>query len=177
MLDDGRKWAAAAGDRRAAEELLVTLLPRVRNLVRYLVRDDNEVDDLAQEALLVLLRNLDTYRGEGSFQTWANRVVVRAVFARKKSHSALRRQDQVTYEIQEGRGDGHGALSEEFLLRRRLVLLLDELPFPQRQVFVLHHALDMSMAEIAAELDVPIETVRSRLRHARTKLRARLDEK
>src|ERR1700712_4122621 len=44
--------AAARGDRGAAEQLLRSLLPRVRNLVRYFVRGDAEVDDLAQESLV-----------------------------------------------------------------------------------------------------------------------------
>src|SRR5262245_38204484 len=44
--------AAARGDRKAAEALLRALLPRVRNLVRYFVRGDAEVDDISQEALV-----------------------------------------------------------------------------------------------------------------------------
>ena len=58
--DDGlESWLPAAqrGDRRAAERVLRALLPRVRNLVRYLVRGDSHVDDMAQQALIAILRN------------------------------------------------------------------------------------------------------------------------
>src|SRR6185369_9066491 len=78
---DPRIAAAARGDRAAAESLCRELLPRVRNLVRYLVRGDALVDDIAQEALIAVLRGLPTYRGEGRFQSWADRVVARTTFA------------------------------------------------------------------------------------------------
>src|SRR5262245_38147803 len=51
---DTRIAAAARGDRAAAQALLTELLPRVRNLVRYLVRGDRDVDDIAQEALIAI---------------------------------------------------------------------------------------------------------------------------
>src|SRR5262249_35017949 len=78
---DPRVAAAVAGDRRAAESLLAELLPRVRNLVRCLMRGDSLVDDVAQEALIAILRGLPTYRGEGSLKSWSDRVVARTTFA------------------------------------------------------------------------------------------------
>src|SRR6185295_18994630 len=62
---------------------------------------------------------------------------------------------------------------DEYLLRRWAVSVLDELPLPQRHAVVLHHLLDMTVPEICEELGIPRETVRSRLRLARTRLRAR----
>src|SRR3569833_2933678 len=78
---DPRSGAAAAGDRAAAEVLCRELLPRVRNLVRYLVRGDSHVDDIAQEALIAVLRGLGTYRGDGKFESWVDRIVARTTFA------------------------------------------------------------------------------------------------
>ncbi|MEM9490180.1 MAG: sigma factor, partial [Myxococcota bacterium] len=69
--------AAAAGDRQAMQAVLTELLPRARNLIRYLVRGDQEVDDIAQEALIALVRGIATYRGEGKLTSWADRVVAR----------------------------------------------------------------------------------------------------
>src|SRR3569623_2115614 len=76
-----RIGAAASGDRAAAEVLCRELLPRVRNLVRYLVRGDSHVDDIAQEALIAVLRGLGTYRGDGKFESWVDRIVARRTFA------------------------------------------------------------------------------------------------
>jgi RNA polymerase sigma-70 factor (ECF subfamily) len=81
VVSDPRITAAASGDRTAAESLCRELLPRVRNLVRYLVRGDARVDDIAQEALIAVLRGLATYRGDGRFEAWVDRVVARSTFA------------------------------------------------------------------------------------------------
>src|ERR1043165_10300392 len=78
---DPRPGPAAPGDRAAAQSLCRELLPRVRNLVRYLVRGDARVDDVAQEALIAVLKGLTTYRGEGKFESWVDRTVARSTFA------------------------------------------------------------------------------------------------
>ena len=54
--DDVARAQAAVSSRGTAGHLMVELLPRVRNLVRYLVRGDAMVDDLAQEAIVAILR-------------------------------------------------------------------------------------------------------------------------
>jgi len=165
--------AAARGDRPAAERLLRMLLPRVRNLVRYFVRGDAEVDDLAQEGLVIILRGLPGYRGEGSVTAWADRIVVRTVFAhlRRKRASDNCHVEYTPDLVPVPAGESaHG-----FLARRRAVRALDELPDEQRAVLVMHHVLGMSVREIADELSVAFETVRSRLRLGMARLRGAMD--
>jgi RNA polymerase sigma-70 factor (ECF subfamily) len=55
-----------------------------------------------------------------------------------------------------------------------LTQALRALPLPQRKVVVLHHLLDLPVDEVAAELGVPVGTVKSRLARARAALAARL---
>jgi RNA polymerase sigma-70 factor (ECF subfamily) len=170
--------AVAAGRAECTPELFTRLLPRVRNLVRYLVRGDRDVDDLSQDALVCIYRGLKTYRAEGSFNAWADRIVARSVFAARRKVSVLpvaqKDQDADTF----GAGPNAGATPEQesYVLRRQLVTVLDRLPDAQRQAFVLHHVLGMAVGEIAAELGIPEETVRSRLRVGRGQLRAELGE-
>jgi len=57
------------------------------------------------------------------------------------------------------------------LSRRRFVLLLDQLPLDQRHALVLHHVVGLNVDEIAAETGARRETVRTRLRLGRLKLR------
>jgi RNA polymerase sigma-70 factor (ECF subfamily) len=158
---------ARAGDMRALESLLTELLPRLRNLVRYLVRRDSEVDDVAQTALLAVMRGLHTFEARGTFTAWADRVVARVTF------NAIReRRDwppPVGAEL-ESVPASEGA--PDYLARRWLVHLLDALPAEQRVAMVLHHVVELTVPEISAELGVPGETVRSRLRLARARLRA-----
>ena len=162
--------AAQAGDRAAAGRLLRRLLPRVRNLVRYLVRGDADVDDMAQQSLIAILQGLPTYRGEGSFEGWADRITVRETLRYAKRRRLLaQRRDEMAPTLRVVRGEG--ARPDAYLDRRELARLLDTLPDDQRQTLVLHHALGMSVPEIAATLEIPFDTAKSRLRLAMKKLR------
>ena len=160
--------AAQSGDRLAAERLARGLLPRVRNLVRYLIRGDQDVEDVVQDALVAVLRGLGGYRGEGAFRAWADRVVARSTFAwldRRKTHAE---RDLQALELSAAATDG---AVDEYLDRRKMAEALDRLPFEQRHAVVLHHVLEMSVPEIAEETRTPAETVRSRLRIGRLRLR------
>lgn len=167
---EDRVRAAQAGDRTAMRELLARALPRARNLIRYLVRGDQEVDDIAQDALMALVRGLHTYRGDGAFPSWVDRIVVRVTFAhlrRRRAEPQLTVLDSDALRV----ADVANA-TDEYLTRRRAAAILDELAEEQRVALVLHHVLEMSVPEIAVEVGAPAETVRSRLRLARTRLRA-----
>lgn len=164
---DARLARARAGDAEAIRSLLVELIPRVRNLVRYLARGDANTDDYTQDALIIVLRDLRTYREAGSFRAWVDRVVARATIRRLRSERA-----RAVVELQPGDAFIEPAgTSDELMLRRSLVRLLDRLPYHQRHVLVLHHVLEMTVTEISQELDASPETVRSRLRLAKKKLR------
>jgi len=168
---DPRVASAIAGDRAAATSLLAELMPRVRNLVRYFLRTD-DIDDTVQEALIAIVRGLPTYRGDGKLASWTDRVVARvAIEASRRKRTESKRHAEEDVEIADPRAQS------DYLARRRLVAALDVLSDEMREALVLHHVLEMSVPEIAGELDVPVETVRSRLRNGREALRARVEEK
>jgi RNA polymerase sigma-70 factor, ECF subfamily len=168
--EDWRIQAILEGKRNAAESLLTELLPRVRNLVRYLSRGDQDVDDITQEALMAILRGLPTWRREGSFKAWSDRVVARTAFAAMKKTRVVREQQQEEDASPEQASSGE-APPDDYVLRRHMVRLLDQLPQDQRQCLVMHHVLEMSVPEMTEELGIPFETVRSRLRLGRARLR------
>jgi RNA polymerase sigma-70 factor, ECF subfamily len=153
------------------EAQLMDLLPRVRSLVRYLVHGASDVEDISQEALLALLHGLPTYRGEGLLSSWADRVVARTTFAclRRMRDSRAPRINEPGELVAVPSED---APLDEHLHRQHVVRLMERLPTEQRHALVLHHVLEMSVPEIAAELGIPLETVRSRLRLGRAALRA-----
>lgn len=167
---DASVAAAIAGDRRALEVVVSRLLPRLRNLVRYLVRGDSDADDIAQEAMVAVVRGLPTFRGDGALESWADRVAVRETFA------CLRRARRARDRIDRGADlsvvPHPGGGPDTYAERRRMARLLDQLPDDQRHALVLHHVLGLSVPEIAAEIGAPIETVRSRLRLGMGRLRA-----
>lgn len=165
---DPRLAAAIAGDRDALASIAAELLPRVRNVVRYLVRGDGEVEDITQEALVAILRWLPSHRGEGTLRSWADKVTSRVAFAHLRKRRLTRdRIAAVDVEVVAG----ETLRPEDYATRRLAVSLLDQLPDEQRQVLVMHHVLGLSVLEIAAELEIPFETVRSRLRLGIGKLR------
>ena len=166
---DPRVAAALAGDRAAASALLLELLPRIRNLIRYLLRGDEAVDDIAQEAMIAILRGLPSFRGEGSLRAWADRIVARVALGwvrRDRRQKSLERES-----VAQGEPPSAVETPDQYLVRRQAVARLDRLSYEQRHALVLHHVVGLSVPEVAAQLSVPIETVRSRLRLAQNKLR------
>jgi RNA polymerase sigma-70 factor (ECF subfamily) len=164
---------ATTGDPEATERLFLQLLPRVRNLVRYLVRGDRDVDDFSQDALVMILKGMHGYRADGPFRAWADRVVARSVFAtlkRRSSAPAPAEREALAAEVALGAG-GYDA----YCTRRELVAWLDCISEAQRAVLVLHHVMGLTVPEVAQELAVAEETVRSRLRVAKERLRGVID--
>jgi len=169
--DADRIAAAQAGDREAVEALVRASMPRVRNLVRYLVRGDGEVDDIAQQVLIAIVRGLRSYRGDGPFDRWADRITVRETLRVQRQARARRaRHEAAQPDLRLVAGASPSA--DRLARRRELVRLLDQLSEAQRTSVVLHHVAGMSAPEIARSTSVPLETVRSRLRLGMKKLRA-----
>lgn len=165
---------ARGGDPAATEQLFLQLLPRVRNLVRYLVRGDRDVDDLSQDALVMILKGMHGYRAEGPFRAWVDRVVARSVFAtlkRRASAPPVAERDAEAVESPIASG-GH----EAYCMRRKLVDWLDRLPEAQRIALVLHYVMGLTIPEAASELGVAEETLRSRLRLAKDRLRSVIED-
>ncbi len=162
--------AAAGGDGASMEQLLRRLLPRVRNLIRYLTRNDQDVDDIAQLVLAVIARKLDTFAGTGLFTSWADRIVARETFAAIKRDGVDRRQ-LAAVAVDELAGAGATTIADAYFGRRELVYLLDQLSDEQRAALVLHHVLGLTVAEIAEQSDLSDETVRSRLRLGKARMR------
>jgi RNA polymerase sigma-70 factor (ECF subfamily) len=167
--DDPRIAQAAAGERQAASELARELLPRVRNLVRYLVAGDADVDDHAQAALIEVLRALPGFRGDSALTTWADRITVRETLRRvkrRRTHQARLRELHLEPVPEPAPSPG-----ERYAARRRVAEMLDALPEAQREALVLHHVAGMSVPELAETLNIPFDTAKSRLRLAIGRLR------
>lgn len=178
---DETEWAlvqkAAAGDRVVAESLFQRLFPRIRNLVRYLTSGDAEAQDIAQEAALAILLGLKGYRGDGHFHGWVDRIVVRITLARRRRTRTLAAREDDARDVDEAHETlADSPVDERYAARRKLVVLFDQLSLEQRDVLVLHHVLDMTASEIGDQLGISHETVRTRLRRAKVRLRELVDQ-
>lgn len=169
---DPRVLIAASGNRAAAHELLSDLLPRVSNLVRYLIGRDPDIEDITQRVLIEVLNSLHTYRGESKFTTWTDRITVRTTLSYvKRRRLSLARLRSASAELGMTCGHDQNVSPDQALARLEAMRVLDNLPKEQRIALVLHYVVGLSVPELADRLDVPFETVRSRLRIGMQKLR------
>jgi RNA polymerase sigma-70 factor (ECF subfamily) len=169
---DDQLLAAVRGDRTAAEALLRALLPRIRNLSRALLGADRDVDDVSQQVLMQVIKGLGSFRGDGTLSAWCDRITVRTAIA----HARRSRAEALESLSDEGKDAGSESGSDDYVAKRDAVKVLDLLPVEQRSAMVLHHLLGYSVPEIAEHEGISADTVKSRLRLAMARLRARVEE-
>ncbi len=144
----------------------------VRHVVRRLVRDDATADDVVQETWVRALRSPP--RMGRALRGWLARVGKNVALDRLRSERRRRRREQEAARA-EGSVASPGELAERVARQREVagaVLALDE---PLRSTVILRYYEDQPPRRIAAAHDVPVATVKSRLRRAFELLRAQLD--
>ncbi len=143
----------------------------VRLAYRLLAGDADAAEDVAQNAFLRAHRALARFRGESSIDTWFYRILVREV-QRQRRWRGLRQlwsgAAEHAPEPEDPRASGDPGL------RARIVAALERLSPTQREVFVLVHLEEQSVAETAAVLGKAIGTVKSHLHRALESLRREL---
>lgn len=175
-----------AGEMRAFELLVLKYQRRVERLIGRLVRDPGLVEDLAQETFIRAYRALHQFRGDAQFYTWLYRIAVNTA---KKFLLDLKRDPLVTEsalrsadEEDETSGAGNEPISDETpesLLAAQEIAqavnaAMEALPEDLRQAVTLREIEGLSYEEIAAAMDCPIGTVRSRIFRAREAISARV---
>ena len=146
-------------------------LPFIRRRLRALFPPQLDLDELEQQVLLNVHRNLHSYRGDGSLRAWLDRITVRVGFKHaRRVRAREQREEPILTDLQDA---APRPASEAYFSRNLLRQLLAGLSPEQRSAVVLHHVLGYEITEIADDQGVPTETARSRLRIAMRKLRAR----
>ena len=116
------------------------------------------------------MRGLDRLQDERAFPAWAYRIVSRS--CAKQVGRARRRRDLADSIASEPQVEVE---STSDLDVQRLRAAIHELPAAQRAAIALHNYEELSVAEVAVALNVPVGTVKTRQLHARRKLRAALE--
>lgn len=151
--------AAHGGDPAALDQLLRLCQPDLRRYARRACLAD-DVDDAVQESLLILARSIGTVRVLAALSGWLFQVV-------KRTCLNLRRRLDGTEPLDEEVVARWLAVRDSALLRAELVAALESLPADYREVILLRDFAGMSIAEIAAALQVSQAAVKSRLHRAR----------
>jgi RNA polymerase sigma-70 factor (ECF subfamily) len=171
-LDDYLVVATAAGDRHAAE-LLVRRWQR--KLVGHAYRLTGDVEasrDVAQYAWSEIMRGINRLRDERAFPAWAFRIVSRGCAQHVRQLVRQREVTEVTLAEDPQASSEDPGFSIEI---QRLRAAIRTLPREQAAAIALYYLEELSVAEVAVALDVPSGTVKTRLMHARRKLRALLE--
>ncbi len=166
---------AQRGERGAFDLLVLRYQHKVVKLVARLLRDPAEAEDVAQEAFVKAYRALGSFRGDSAFYTWLYRIAVNT--ARNSIASRQRRPLDYEADLSENEQSAvesrmrhtdtpeANVLSEE--IRGTVNRAIEELPEDLRTAIILREVEGLSYEEIAAAMDCPVGTVRSRIFRAR----------
>lgn len=162
---------AQRGDEEAFASLALAAGDRLHAVAHRILRDIELAEDATQRALLAIWRDLPQLRDPARFDAWSYRLLVRACYAegRREHHWTPNMR------LMPNDGPSHSDSSSLVADRDQLERGFRRLSINHRAVVVLHHYLDLPVDRVAAILDVPPGTVRSRLHHAMRGLRAALD--
>jgi RNA polymerase sigma-70 factor, ECF subfamily len=156
------------------EEIFRAEAAYVGRTLRFLGVKDMHVEDACQEVFVVVYRRLSSFDG-GSLRAWVRQICVGV--AQNHRRGLRRRPEEITAEppAAAAEAEQEGAV-ERRRLRERLRAILDGLPEEQREAFVLYEIEELTMAEVAAALECPLQTAYSRLHAARSKIQAAVGE-
>ncbi|MEJ0084367.1 MAG: RNA polymerase sigma factor RpoE [Pseudomonadota bacterium] len=173
------------GDKSAFDLLVRKYQHKVVKLVLRYVRNPAEAEDIAQEAFIKAYRALPQFRGDSAFYTWMYRIAINTA----KNSLASRDRSPIRYDLDlTDPEESHSvqtrlqdpdtpegmALTEEI----RLIVnsAIDALPEELKTAIVLRELDGLSYEEIAAAMECPVGTVRSRIFRAREAIDKRLRE-
>jgi RNA polymerase sigma-70 factor (ECF subfamily) len=164
-----------AGQPECFAVLMDRHLLAVRRLVVSMLRNSVEADDIVQEVLLKVWRNLSKYRSEASFRTWMTRVAINEAlqsFRRNRYHSRCQSPDDLDAMASFCESPHHHLARAEAI--RHVHKALAGLPEKYRKVLELRELDQLSMRETAESVQASVPAVKSRLFRARVLLNASL---
>ncbi len=161
------------GDAIAAQELVQSYHSEIFRLALSILDDPAEAEDVTQDVFVAALAALDSYRGASAFKTWLFSITVNVCRRRWRQRKARERLIQVLQSVFSLIGVG-SVQPEAVVIRREnreeLWKAVDGLSEKYRLPLTLFYGQELSVAEIAQILDIPIGTVLSRLHTARERL-------
>jgi RNA polymerase sigma-70 factor (ECF subfamily) len=167
-----------AGDLASYELIMRRYNQRLFRVVRAIVRDSDEAEDVLQDAYVRAYEHLGQFEGRARFSTWLTRIAVHEAAARRRRQRRMHPFDSSEHDTPE-RPEPQGAgRAERGLARAELGAVLadavDALPEDMRLVFTLRVVQGLDTAETAACLSMTASNVKVQLHRARIRLRTGL---
>ena len=171
------------GDKKAFDLLVLKYQLRLSKLVSRFLRNQSDVPDVVQESFIKAFRALPNFRGESAFYTWLYRIAINTA----KNHlvSQSRKNPANSIDVQDAEDYGASEWLKEYASPEREALAseleatiqqaMGELPSDLREAITLREIEGLSYEDIAAVMDCPIGTVRSRIFRAREAIDNKLE--
>ena len=171
------------GDNKAFDLLVLKYQLRLSKLVSRFLRNQSDVPDVVQESFIKAYRALPNFRGESAFYTWLYRIAINTA----KNHlvSQSRKNPANSIDVQDAEDYGASEWLKEYASPEREALAAElevtiqqamgELPSDLREAITLREIEGLSYEDIAAVMDCPIGTVRSRIFRAREAIDNKLE--
>lgn len=170
-LSDTDLVEASLSDLEAFGELIRRHQDFVYGAALRIVRNPVMAQDLAQEAFVRAHRALPGFRGQAQVRSWLYRIATNLAL-----NAVQRRREYPTDAVPDRPAKRDPAsITEASALREELEAAISELPEKLKEPLVLREYEGMSYQEIADQLDLPINTVRTRILRARYALRERME--
>jgi RNA polymerase sigma-70 factor, ECF subfamily len=158
------------------EETMLPHMDAAHNLAKWLLRDEQDAQDVVQEAYLRAFRSFGGFHGTNG-RAWLLTIVRNTAYTLLKKRHAV---DLTTSFDEEIHVTGHDSVSPATILEnvedaQLIQEAMDELSAEFREILILRHHEDLSYKEIADIAQIPPGTVMSRLARARTRLKECLE--
>lgn len=158
------------------EDLALPLFDQLYNFAHWLTHDATEAEDLVQESYSKARRGFSGFQVGANFRAWMFRILRNAFLTSRSGPKSASFAEQEVESIASNHPTPETMLIHE-ADREMVQQALTKLAVPFREILLLCEVEEMSYAEIAQVLAIPIGTVMSRLYRARTALRSLLLEK
>ncbi|AEE97777.1 RNA polymerase sigma factor [Mahella australiensis] len=176
LNDEQLAAAASRGDKAAMEVLIYRYHDSIYRYIYRLTASESAAQDLAQETFLHAIQALHNGRPPRSFRPWLYSIASNLCRDMWRSGHYLHEKacDMSDMDVPCDSDGGIVDLLERQQLRMRVIEAVTSLPMDVRQPVVLHFYEDMKVKDIAAVMDIPEGTVKSRLHRAYKLLKGRL---
>jgi len=163
------------GDKRAFDLLVLKYQHKIMSIISRYIKDSAEVNDVAQEAFIKAYRAIGNFRGDSAFYTWIYRIAINTA----KNHlvSRGRRPPSSDVEVEDAEYYSGSDQLKDFATPERQMMrdqleavvhkAIQDLPEDLRTAVTLREMEGLSYEEIAAVMECPVGTVRSRIFRAR----------
>ncbi len=164
---------AKKGNQKAFEKLVIKYQRPMYGLVRKMVIDHENTNDIVQDTFVKAFSNLERFDEQYPFFPWLHRIAINTTLNHiektRRYHETFNRSDnQDEYSTHNG-NSLKTIIQTEY--KQQIKKALEKLPTEQRIVFILRTSEDLSYQEISEQLEISVGTVMSRLSRAREKLK------